>query len=175
MPCLICENIPSLRIVAARSEFDDSVPSQEQMDAWVAQKQSEDLLPWAAALVARAWRRHCLRRRLMRFARLRRRMKRLFLLPYLSAWHEHALTQGRGDFIRKCNAFYGWWEYCLELAKLHGKVIEWMERTVAQMGGLDLTWRLCAPPEGSDSCASPIMELWLLFSETLHPDHRPDT
>jgi hypothetical protein len=126
---------------------------QEQMQAWVTSAQKENLLPWAAALVARAWRRHVMRRRLMRFVRLRRRMKRIFLLPYLEAWHEATMTQGRGDFLLKQKALQGWREYCAALAQLHERIIAWMTRSVRHLGGLDLTWRLCAPPEGSDSCA----------------------
>lgn len=123
------------------------------MDAWVAGSVKADLLPWAANVITRAWRRHVARRHLMRYVNLRRRLKRLFLQPYLAAWHASAVLRGRGSSALRETAFRGWRDYCATLTHLHERVIAWSTRTLHSMGGLHLTWRLCEAPEGSNSCA----------------------
>ena len=123
------------------------------MDAWVADNVKDTMLPWAATLVARAWRRHVARRRLLRFVKLRRKIRGMFLSPYLRAWRNRVVVMRRGNFSRKKAAFDAWRGYCSALQQLHEASIRWLTRTTNNMGGLHLTWKLCAPAEGSSSGA----------------------
>jgi hypothetical protein len=126
---------------------------QEGKRAWVADHVRCGMLPWAAAIVAKAWRRHCLRRRLLRYTRLRLRMRHLFLRPYLQGWRMYTVVRGRGDSSRKRSAFFSWLDYSRDLTKLYQRIIAWTARTLHSMGGLHLTWVLCKPFNEPDSGA----------------------
>lgn len=124
---------------------------QEGKQAWVADHVRSDMLPCAAAIVAKAWRRYCMRRRLLRYTRLRLRMRHLFLRPYVQGWRTYTCVRGHGDSSRKKSAFFGWRDYCRDLTKLHERIIAWTARTLHSMGGLHVTWVLCKPFNGPDS------------------------
>jgi hypothetical protein len=119
---------------------------------------NNQMLPWAAKVFAQAWRRKLLRRRLLRFIRLRRTVRHLALCPYWHAWQRHTAASGLGRVARMRRTFTAWREYCTLLDALHTSTVTWAERTVATMGGFSLTWRLCktdGPEDGTlvtESC-----------------------
>jgi hypothetical protein len=122
-----------------------------------------ELLPWAAKVIAQAWRRKVLRRRLMQFVRLRRKMRHLTLQPYWRGWQRHTVASGLGRVARVRRAFCAWREYCEVLGALHSAIIAWADRTTASMGGYSLTWRLCKAdgPEDGESCKQGLEARWM--------------
>lgn len=116
------------------------------MDSWIAEYRQRGLLEWAVTVVARTWRRYTMRRQVLRYARLRRRMRCLSMRPYFVSWRNQALALRYGNAARLKAAFGAWREYCRLLHQLHVSVIAWGWRAVHRIGGLHLTWTLCLPP-----------------------------
>jgi hypothetical protein len=94
-----------------------------------------------------------MRRRLLRYIRLRRHMQHIVMRPLFLAWRAHALAQSWGCVARRRACFLAWRDYCRDLWHLHKRIIVWGWSTVQTMGGMHLTWQLCMSPaeDGKDS------------------------
>ena len=97
----------------------------QTIEAHAAEMQRQDALPWAANLIARRWKRHMLRKRLLKWITMRRRIRALFMRPYWQMWHLYASITRRGSMARKRAVLRAWWGYCDDMQHLHKAVIVW--------------------------------------------------
>ena len=87
-----------------------------------------------------------MRRRLMRFVRLRRKMRAVYLRPFLRAWVLYKNSSQKGERARSRGAFEAWRSYCADMQLLHKKILLWTAATVKNWKDVHLTWQLCRTP-----------------------------
>jgi hypothetical protein len=118
----------------------------QAIEAHAHELQRRERLPWAAAVVARNWRRYVLRRRLLRFIAIRRKARCLLLRPFWALWHRNAGMYRRSRLARKRAALRAWRSYCEEYDLLLKRSLMWLHRLMHSWTEPHVTWALCKKP-----------------------------
>lgn len=124
----------------------DNAKLLQTIEAHAAEMQRQDVIPWAASIIVKCWKRYMLRKRLLKWIHMRRRIRSLFMRPYWQMWHLYASIRRRSAMARKRAVLRAWGGYCDDMEHLHKAVIVWTADLMHTWQDTHLTWALCKKP-----------------------------